>query len=65
MVDCQPLTAFLALPQSRSLLNQHSLSFDQIGKIAGDARNALEKKLGRSIVSDKNYLKEKENLKLK
>jgi hypothetical protein len=35
------------------------------GKIAGDARSALEKKLGRSIVSDKNYLKEKENLKLK
>lgn len=35
------------------------------GKIAGDARTALEKKLGRSIVSDKNYLKEKENLKLK
>lgn len=31
------------------------------GKIAGDARSALEKKLGRSIVSDKNYLKQKES----
>ncbi len=31
------------------------------GKIAGDARTALEKKLGRSIVSDRNYLKHMEN----
>jgi len=34
------------------------------GKIAGDARSALEKKLGRSIVSDKNYLKQKESEKI-
>ena len=31
------------------------------GKIAGDARSALEKKLGRSIVSEKNCLKQKES----
>ncbi|EKD25933.1 MAG: hypothetical protein ACD_79C01434G0002 [uncultured bacterium] len=30
------------------------------GKIAGDARKALEKRLKRPIVSNKNYLKEKE-----
>ncbi len=34
------------------------------GKIAGDARSALEKKLGRSIVSKKNYLKQKESEKI-
>jgi len=34
------------------------------GKIAGDARNNLEKRLGRSVVSNKNYLKEPENKKL-
>lgn len=34
------------------------------GKIAGDARKQLEKKLGRSVVSKKNFLKETENKKL-
>ena len=33
------------------------------GKIAGDARKALEKQLGRPIVSPKNYLKKPESLK--
>ena len=33
------------------------------GKIAGDARQALEKKLGRAIVSPGNYLKEPESQK--
>ncbi len=33
------------------------------GKIAGDARKALEKQLGRSIVSPENYLKKPESLK--
>ncbi len=33
------------------------------GKIAGDARNALEKRLKRPIVSSHNYLKEKESQK--
>ncbi len=31
------------------------------GKIAGDARKALEKRLKRSVVSSRNYLKEKES----
>jgi prophage antirepressor-like protein len=34
------------------------------GKIAGDARKKLEKRLGRSIVSKKNFIKEPENKKL-
>ncbi|MDP2365781.1 MAG: Bro-N domain-containing protein [Ignavibacteria bacterium] len=34
------------------------------GKIAGDARKQLEKRLGRSVVSKKNFLKETENKKL-
>jgi len=34
------------------------------GDIAGDAKQKLEKRLGRPIVSDKNYLKESENRKL-
>ena len=34
------------------------------GKIAGDARKQLEKKLGRSVVSKKNFLKQPENKKL-
>lgn len=34
------------------------------GQIAGDARHKLEKRLGRPIVSNKNYLKEPENKKL-
>ncbi|MDZ7625267.1 MAG: Bro-N domain-containing protein [Ignavibacteriaceae bacterium] len=34
------------------------------GKIAGDARKQLEKKLGRSVVSKKNYLKAQEIKKL-
>jgi len=33
------------------------------GKIAGDARKALEKRLKRPIVSSHNYLKESESLK--
>ena len=33
------------------------------GKIAGDARKALEKKLGRSVVSPENYLKQPESQK--
>ncbi len=33
------------------------------GKIAGDARKALEKRLKRPIVSKHNYLKEKESQK--
>jgi DNA-damage-inducible protein D len=33
------------------------------GKIAGDARKALEKRLKRPIVSSHNYLKEKESQK--
>jgi len=33
------------------------------GKIAGDARKALEKQLGRSIVSTENYLKKPESVK--
>ncbi len=35
------------------------------GAIAGNARKALEKRLGRSIISKKNYLKNTENKKLK
>jgi DNA-damage-inducible protein D len=34
------------------------------GKIAGDARKKLEKRLGHSVVSKKNFLKEPENKKL-
>ncbi|OGF34893.1 phage antirepressor protein [Candidatus Falkowbacteria bacterium RIFOXYC2_FULL_48_21] len=34
------------------------------GKIAGDARQALEKKLGRSVVSTRNYLEKKPGKKL-
>ena len=34
------------------------------GKISGDARKQLEKKLGRSVVSKKNFLKQPENKKL-
>jgi len=34
------------------------------GKIAGDARQALEKKLGRSVVSPRNYLSKKQGKKL-
>lgn len=34
------------------------------GKIAGDARKQLEKRLGHSVVSKKNYLKEPESKKL-
>lgn len=33
------------------------------GKVAGNARKETEKELGRSIISDKNYLKEPENKK--
>jgi len=35
------------------------------GKIAGDARKALEKETGKNVVSSKNYLPEKKNKKLK
>lgn len=35
------------------------------GDIAGGAREKLEKRLGKSVVSDKNYLKNLENKKLK
>jgi hypothetical protein len=34
------------------------------GGIAGGARKKLEKRLGKSVVSGKNYLKEPENKKL-
>ena len=34
------------------------------GKIAGIARKELEKELGKSVVSEKNYLIEKESKKL-
>ena len=34
------------------------------GKIAGDARQALEKKLGRSVVSPRNYLPKKQGKRL-
>ena len=35
------------------------------GEIAGDARKQLEKRLGKSVISKKNYLKNSENKKLK
>ena len=35
------------------------------GKIAGDARQALEKETGKNVVSNENYLPEKKNKKLK
>ena len=35
------------------------------GKIAGDARKALEKETGKNVVSNENYLPEKKNKKLK
>jgi hypothetical protein len=35
------------------------------GKIAGNARKALEKELGRPVVTGKNYLTKPENKKLK
>jgi hypothetical protein len=35
------------------------------GQIAGSARKQIERKLGRSIVSEKNFLKNKDNKKLK
>ncbi len=34
------------------------------GKIAGDARKQLEKRLGRSVVSKNNFLKQPENKKI-
>lgn len=34
------------------------------GKIAGNARHELEKKLGRSVVTGQNFLKKPENRKL-
>jgi hypothetical protein len=34
------------------------------GKIAGDARKQLEKRLGRPVVSKNNFLKNRENKKL-
>jgi len=34
------------------------------GIIAGDARKQLEKRLGRSVVSNKNFLKQNEDKKL-
>lgn len=35
------------------------------GEIAGDARKQLEKRLGKSVISKKNYLKSSENKKIK
>jgi len=34
------------------------------GNVAGTARKATEKELGRSVVSSKNYLPENDNMKL-
>jgi DNA-damage-inducible protein D len=52
--------------------NENSQGFDKLkddskigGSIAGHARQELEKKLGRPVVSKKNYLKKSQNKKLK
>lgn len=45
--------------------SENKTSAQEGGEIAGNARQALEKKIGTSVVSEENYLQEKDNKKLR